>query len=145
MHSKTGRHCPSAKRLTSSNVLQLQCTFSIMYVSLCYKVAPTLPPNQVPAALLQHALHYVEWVEDQKTIFIDVNETRSLQLKLRIYCPLCIFVHGVSGRSGFITRLHKMSEGSIDGKHYTLQVYIKRQFLCTCCIVNLLSENHRLA
>ena len=109
MHSKTGRHCPSAKRLTSSNMLQLQCTFSIMYVSLCYKVAPTLPPNQVPAALLQRALHYVEWVEDQKTIFIDVNETRSLQLKLCIYYPLCIFVRGVSGRSGFITRLHKMT------------------------------------
>lgn len=39
-------------------------------------VAPTLPAEQIPAAVLQHALKYVEWAEDQKTIFIEVSTTR---------------------------------------------------------------------
>ena len=36
--------------------------------------APKLPAEDVPAEVLQHALKYVEWAEDQKTIFLNVSE-----------------------------------------------------------------------
>ena len=46
---------------------------------LLHSEVPTLPSEQVSAAVLQQALRYVEWAEDQKTIFLEVSVTSPLQ------------------------------------------------------------------
>ena len=40
---------------------------------------PTLPSEQVSATVLQKAMRYVEWAEDQKTIFLEVSQTCALK------------------------------------------------------------------
>ena len=82
---KEGMTLPKCKKV---DIVQRVAVAVHIFDHVCHCLlqgdAPTLPAEDVAAEALQHALKYVEWAEDQKTIFLDVSEVHLINLHCQI-------------------------------------------------------------
>ena len=82
---KEGTTLPKCKKV---DIVQRVAVAVHIFDHVCHCLlqgdAPTLPAEDVAAEALQHALKYVEWAEDQKTIFLDVSEVHLINLHCQI-------------------------------------------------------------